>query len=536
MSNISNAQMALNFYEIVKSFEQNQKLNLDDIINVFNEETTKILSKIDPEIEVEYILDETKKTLTPIIKTMVVISDDEANEYLSQGDNEKLLMYVTFISLTDAQKINPSAQEGDVIDKPLDLVQLNSAVKNTKYSFVLKTIHSSIQQGMSMLRKQRVYENFKDRIGERVRIKFNTKNSDGSWNVQITEENETLTPAYLPANLISSKRQIKGGQYDYATITHVEEEAKLSQVQVSVDSKENVIELLKRSIPEISEGVIEIFDAVRQPGERTKVAFKLSELAPTDFDIFGAIIGPNGQRINAVSQEIGEKIDVILYDEDPIKFIKNAMSPARVLDVVIKADSISNNAFWVVVAKEYLTPAIGRRGVNVTLASALTGRNIDIISQAEADAKKLVYNKQTYDSASHTRNTRKNTRITHKNNMFYDLDKVSVFADSFEKDVEEFKESEFQNIDHSQMDWDVNELYGKPAVEPKTEVEKPLTIDEIAAQLSAEEAKKEQTRVDVEDYRKVKEAIEAFKVDDDLSNFGLDDFDLEDFMNDEDWD
>lgn len=180
MSNISNAQMALNFYEIVKSFEQNQKLNLDDIINVFNEETTKILSKIDPEIEVEYILDETKKTLTPIIKAMVVISDDEANEYLSQGDNEKLLMYVTFISLTDAQKINPSAQEGDVIDKPLDLVQLNSAVKNTKYSFVLKTIHSSIQQGMSMLRKQRVYENFKDRIGERVRIKFNTKNSDGS--------------------------------------------------------------------------------------------------------------------------------------------------------------------------------------------------------------------------------------------------------------------------------------------------------------------------------------------------------------------
>ncbi|WP_029608543.1 hypothetical protein [Mycoplasma simbae] len=528
---LQNTTIAQNFYDIVKSFEKNQGLNLQDIVNAFSEETTKILSKIDPEVVVEYHLDEQNKTLTPILKSISVISDEEAEEYENSSEESlnKVLMLISFISLKDAHKINKELQEGDTIERELDLVALNQVVKNTKYAFILKTIHSSIQQGMSVLRKQRVYEHFKDRIGERVRIKFNTKNSDGSWNVQISEENETLTPAYLPANFISSKREIKGGQYGHATIINVEEDAKLSQVQVSVDSKENVEELFKRSIPEISEGLIEIVNTVRNPGERTKIAFKRSAIAPADFDVYGAVVGPNGQRIVSINAEIGEKIDVILYDEDIKKFIINAMNPARVHDVVAKNDG----KYWVIVPKDALTPAIGRKGVNVSLASGLTNCSLDILSDVDAEKQGIVFEK---NAAPFERKLpeRKSPRTVRKSPLF-DLDKVSVSAESFERDVLKFTEQEFEDIDTTSFDLDFEELFKKHSDNEKKVEEKPQTIDEIAAELSQKEENKAQAKIDVEDYRKVKEAIEGFKVDDDLSSFGLDEFDLEDFMDDEDW-
>ncbi|MBU4690415.1 hypothetical protein KQ874_01765 [Mycoplasma sp. ES3157-GEN-MYC] len=543
MSKTEKVSMSHSFYEIVKSFEENQKLNLSDIVNVFSEETTKILSKIDPEVEVEYILNEENQTLTPVIKSMIVISDEEAQGYLNSSmtpgrESDVLLMHITYISLSDAKAIDKSLEEGDTVERVLDLERLSEAVKNTKYSNLLKTIHSSIKQGMSSLRKQKVFETFKDKIGERVRIQFNARNADGSWNVQITDEHDAPTTAYLPSNHISSRREIKAGQYAFATILSVEEEAKLSQVQVSMDSKENVEELLKRSIPEINEGIIEIVETVRQPGERTKVAFKASALAPADFDVFGSIIGPNGQRITAINQEIGEKIDVILYDEDPKKFIRNAMSPARIIDVVAKNGEDQNstrNVYWVIVAKDGLTPAIGRRGINVSLASNLTKCNLDVISEKDALEQGIKFN---YSNAVEIKSSpiRRNTRNNKKAFGFdVDLDKIKVSADSFDTDVLNFQEQEFADIDTSSFDLDFEELFKKHTTPEATNVEQPQTVDEIAQQLEEESKNQHQVRNDVEDYKKVKEALKDFKVDDDLSSYGLDEFDLDEFLDDDAW-
>ncbi|MBU4689560.1 hypothetical protein [Mycoplasma zalophidermidis] len=543
MSKTEKVSMSHSFYEIVKSFEENQKLNLSDIVNVFSEETTKILSKIDPEVEVEYILNEENQTLTPVIKSMIVISDEEAQGYINSSmtpgrESDVLLMHITYISLSDAKAIDKSLEEGDTVERVLDLERLSEAVKNTKYPNLLKTIHSSIKQGMSSLRKQKVFETFKDKIGERVRIQFNARNADGSWNVQITDEHDAPTTAYLPSNHISSRREIKAGQYAFATILSVEEEAKLSQVQVSMDSKENVEELLKRSIPEINEGIIEIVETVRQPGERTKVAFKASLLAPADFDVFGSIIGPNGQRITAINQEIGEKIDVILYDEDPKKFIRNAMSPARIIDVVEKTgegQNPSRNVYWVIVAKDGLTPAIGRRGINVSLASNLTKCNLDVISEKDALEQGIKFD---YSNAEEIKRSpiRRNARNNKKAFGFdVDLDKIKVSADSFDTDVLNFQEQEFADIDTSSFDLDFEELFKKHTTPEEIKAEQPQTVDEIAQQLEEESKNQHQVRNDVEDYKKVKEALKDFKVDDDLSSYGLDEFDLDEFLDDEDW-
>ncbi|BAW18229.1 transcription elongation protein NusA [Mycoplasmopsis bovigenitalium] len=522
------------FYEIVKSFEKKQGLNINDIIKVFSEETTKILSKIDPEVVVEYKLDDNSETLSPIIKSMIVISDEEANEYANASENEALLMHTSYISLSDAKAIDKNISLDDVFEKELDLTKLNFALKNTKFQSLLKTIHSSIQQGMSNLRKQKVYETFKNRIGERVHIQFNAKNSDGSWNVQIIDDKNTLTPAYLPSSLISSKKNIKVGQYDWATVYKVEEEAKLSQVQVSVDSKENVEEALKRNIPEINDGIIEIVNVVRQPGERTKVSFKLGKFAPENFDIFGAIIGPSGQRIMGLNKIIGEKIDAIIFESDPQKYIRNAMSPAKIIDVVAKNKFDANarqDSYWVIVAKDNLTPAIGRRGVNVSLASSLTGLNIDLITEDKAKEQKIEFTKMPDEQVKPLFKQR--PPRTYSKPLF-DIDKITVSADSFDSDVQNFQEHEFKDIDTSEFDLDFEELFKKHNSESKPKEEN-ITIDDISKEFEKENDKKAAAKIDVEDYKKVKEAIEKFKVDDDLSSFGLDDFDISDFDVDEDW-
>ncbi|QBF34345.1 hypothetical protein EG856_00115 [Mycoplasmopsis phocirhinis] len=532
---IKNSNIAKDFYEIVKSFEFKQRLNLNDIINVFSAETTKILSKIDEDIQVEYILNEDDKTLTPLVTTLSVISDEEALELTNNIDHDaRLLMFTTHISLSDARLIQSDCQVDDVVAKELNLEEFSKVLKNTKFPNLLRTIHSSIQQGMSVLRKQRVYEIFKNRIGERVRIQYNAKNSDGSWNVQITEEDAMSTPAYLPSNLVSSKANIKVGQYGHATIINVEEEARLSQVQVSVDSKENVEQALRVSIPELNEGLIDIVNAVRQPGERTKVAFKAGANAPTDFDVFGAIIGPNGQRITGVNEVIGEKIDVILYDDNLRKYIANAMSPARVIDVVEKTNNEQNavkNSFWVIVAKESLTPAIGRRGVNVSLASSLTNCNLDIISDVEASAQGIIFNNIKSNDVKTF--VRRNTRATRRPNAF-DVSKINITADSFDDDVMSFTEQEFKDIDTSDFGLEFEELFKQHQQNNEQIVEDKFTLDDAINSFAAENDKVNQIKDDFEDYKRVKEVMENFKTDEDLSKYGLDDFDLSEF-DDEDW-
>lgn len=108
---------AHSFYEIVKSFEKNMGVDINDIIKVFSEETTKILSKIDPEVIVEYKLDDNSQTLTPIIKSMLVISDEEANEYANASENEALLMHTSYISLSEAKSIDKNISLDDVFWK-----------------------------------------------------------------------------------------------------------------------------------------------------------------------------------------------------------------------------------------------------------------------------------------------------------------------------------------------------------------------------------------------------------------------------------
>jgi N utilization substance protein A len=143
-----------------------------------------------------------------------------------------------------------------------------------------------------------------------------------------------------------------------------------------------LIELFKIEVPEISEGVIQIRSAARDPGSRAKIAVKTGDQR---IDPVGACVGMRGSRVQAVSNELDtERVDIILWDDNPAQLVINAMSPAEVESIVVDEDS---NTMEVAVAEDNLAQAIGRGGQNVRLASDLTGWTINVMSTDEAIEK-----------------------------------------------------------------------------------------------------------------------------------------------------
>jgi N utilization substance protein A len=143
-----------------------------------------------------------------------------------------------------------------------------------------------------------------------------------------------------------------------------------------------LIELFKLEVPEVGEGLIEILGASRDPGARAKIAVKSND---PRIDPVGACVGMRGSRVRAVSNELSdERVDIILWDENPAQFVINAMSPAEVTSIVVDEDA---NAMIIAVAEDQLSQAIGRGGQNVRLASELTGWELNVMSEQQAAEK-----------------------------------------------------------------------------------------------------------------------------------------------------
>jgi N utilization substance protein A len=167
-----------------------------------------------------------------------------------------------------------------------------------------------------------------------------------------------------------------------AYIKEVKSSVRGAQIYLSRTMPEMMIKLFEMEVPEISEGVIEIMGCSRDPGLRSKLAVKSKDKR---LDPIGSCIGMRGSRVQAVSNELnGERVDIILWDEDPAQFIINAMAPAEVSSIVIDEE---RNAMDVAVEEDQLALAIGRGGQNIKLAARLTGWKLNVMSTAEADKK-----------------------------------------------------------------------------------------------------------------------------------------------------
>tara|TARA_B100001057_G_scaffold74728_1_gene69276 strand:+ start:3767 stop:5227 length:1461 start_codon:yes stop_codon:yes gene_type:complete len=232
---------------------------------------------------------------------------------------------------------------------------------------------------------QKVREAEREKIVEQLRSQDN-KLVSGSVKrvtrdniiVDITHEAEALLPRdkLMPGEIYKINDRIR------AVLQIIEVEGRGPQLMLNRSCPEMVTELFNIEVPEINEDIIEIRGVARDAGSRSKIAVKTND---GRIDPVGACVGMRGSRVQAVSSELGnERIDIIIYDDNPAQLVINALSPAKVESIVMDEDSRSMD---IAVNEDNLALAIGSRGQNIRLASRLVGWNLNIISNEEAEAK-----------------------------------------------------------------------------------------------------------------------------------------------------
>ncbi len=188
----------------------------------------------------------------------------------------------------------------------------------------------------------------------------------------------------IPREAVRSGDRVRGYLYE------VRPEPRGPQIFISRNSPQLVIELFKLEVPEVGQGLIEILGAARDPGSRAKIAVRSHE---PRIDPVGACVGMRGSRVQAVSNELaGERIDIIPWSEDPASFVVNAMQPAEVVSIVMDEEKHSMD---IAVKEEQLSQAIGRGGQNIRLASQLTGWELNVMSESQAEEKTEAENQAT---------------------------------------------------------------------------------------------------------------------------------------------
>ena len=206
------------------------------------------------------------------------------------------------------------------------------------------------------------------------------------------------TDAILPFREQIPGEYYKPGNRIRVFVLNVKETNRLPQVIVSHAHAEIVRELFELEVPEIEDGIVEIKSIAREAGYRTKLAVHSND---PEIDSVGACIGPRGSRIQTIVGELkNEKIDIVRWSEDPVEYIVNALSPARILSVDILADDENAHEALVIVPDDQLSLAIGREGQNVRLAHKLTGWKIDIKNESQAAQAEAAYQAQ-YEEEQH---------------------------------------------------------------------------------------------------------------------------------------
>src|SRR5215212_5368199 len=272
----------------------------------------------------------------------------------------------TELSIEEAREMAGDEVEiGDALLLPLPMEELGRIAAQTAKQILFQKVRDA--------ERSNIYDQYVDKIGDLVNG-FTKRFERGNIIVDLGN-----LEAILPRGQQSRGEQWNQGERIRVVIHNVSKESKGPQVEVSRTSPELLRRLFEMEVPEIYDETVVIKSAVREPGERAKIAVTSNE---RDVDPVGACVGMKGSRVQAIIRELrGEKIDIIEWSDEPSVFAANALSPAKVNQVRIT--DIENRQMEVIVNEDQLSLAIGKRGQNVRLASKLVGWNIDIRSEEE---------------------------------------------------------------------------------------------------------------------------------------------------------
>jgi N utilization substance protein A len=339
----------------LEQIQKDKKVKKEDILAVIENALVSAYKKhVGKNVNVEASVDpQTGKMTANVIK--VVVKDVE-NPLLE-------------ISLQDAKKLIGVTEIGADVKIPLDTQDFSRIAAQTAKQVIVQKIRES--------EKEFLFDEMKKKIGQIINgIIYKTLNKNLIVDLGKTE-------AILPSSEQVLKEKFNVGQHIKSIVLKVDKNIRGSGIVLSRASVELVRRLFELEVPEIYEKVVEIVNIVRDPGIRTKVSVISHN---PKVDPIGACVGVKGARVKPIIDELrGEKIDLLLFSNDPIKYISASLSPAKVTSVTIVSND--NKQADVIVSDDMLSLAIGKNGHNVRLAAKLTGWHIDLKSESQKKQK-----------------------------------------------------------------------------------------------------------------------------------------------------
>ncbi len=291
-----------------------------------------------------------------------VLPDEDTEEIEFETEDRQ-------IRLADAREIDDGLEIGDFIEESMEPPEFGRIAAQAAKQVIVQKVRQA--------EREQVVDAYKDRVGEMVHGKIERMERGGIV-LDLGENAKAFIPSRhtIPGENPHMHDRTRGYLYE------VRPDQRGPQLFVSRTMNEFLIELFKLEVPEIGQELIEIKGAARDPGRRAKIAVHALDART---DPIGACVGMRGSRVQAVSNELaGERIDIIMWDENPAQFVINAMAPAEVNSIIVDEDSGSMD---IAVDEDNLSQAIGRGGQNVRLAAELTGWTLNVMTIEEAEQK-----------------------------------------------------------------------------------------------------------------------------------------------------
>ncbi|MDX1443537.1 MAG: transcription termination factor NusA [Gammaproteobacteria bacterium] len=294
---------------------------------------------------------------------------DTFRRWLVVDDEEEIEFPEKEMHLSEAKKQDPEIEVGGYIEEQIESVAFGRIAAQTAKQVIVQKVREA--------ERAQVVEQYQDREGELVtgivkRVERGNVHVDLGGNAE----------GFIPREDMIPREAVRPGDRIRGYLKEVRSEQRGPQLFISRTDPRFLEELFKIEVPEIGQGLIEIMGSARDPGQRAKIAVKTNDKR---IDPVGACVGMRGSRVQAVSNELsGERIDIIVWDDNPAQFVINAMSPAEVVSIVVDEDKQSMD---IAVEEDKLSLAIGRGGQNIRLASQLSGWELNVMSESQAEEK-----------------------------------------------------------------------------------------------------------------------------------------------------
>ena len=351
-----------NMIETFKEFKDTKSIDRTTLVSVLEESFRNVIAKKYGSDENFDVIVNPDKGDLEIYRNRVVVADGEV-----QDENKE-------ISLTDAQKIEPDYEVGEDVSEPVNFAKFGRrAILNLRQTLASKVLE---------LEHDSLYNKYKDRVGQIISGEVYQV-----WKREVLLVDEENNELILPKGEQIPRDQYRKGETIRAVILRVDNENNNPKIILSRTAPTFLERVLEAEVPEIEDGLISIKGIARMPGERAKIAV---ESYDDRIDPVGACVGVRGSRVHGIVRELcNENIDVINWTANTKLFIQRALSPAKVSSLTINEEEKKAEVF---LQPEEVSLAIGRSGMNIKLASMLTGYTIDVFRELdEQTAEEDIY-------------------------------------------------------------------------------------------------------------------------------------------------